>query len=145
MKLKINNIITIMLTYSIAIIMILNCNSIFVAGLNSNSINKIELEILIVAVILLIIIKSNDVNWYSYIICITGLIVYLVIYLLVQPNKEAISSGFIYIIRFLLMFSLAYTMYKFKKIPNIFYSYCNVMVVIACVSLFFGYLELICI
>ena len=125
-------------TYIIAIIMVLDSNSIYSKSIYSSSLSKIEFIILIVAISTLIILSNNiNKNWKNYLLITSILFGYIFIYVLLQRNRIAIFTGITDLGKFILMFSLAYLVYKNSKKPFLMTAYCNVVFIVAIVSLIF--------
>lgn len=125
-------------TYIIAIIMVLDSNSIYSKSIYSSSLSKIEFIILIVAISTLIILSNNiNKNWENYLLITSILFGYIFIYVLLQRNRIAIFTGITDLVKFILMFSLAYLVYKNSKKPFLMTAYCNVVFIVAIVSLIF--------
>lgn len=125
------------INYIIAFMIILNCNSIFTAGLQAGKLFWMNLYILIGGFIsLLLLNKLHNIDR-NYVIIISVLLVYILMYLLLQRSKTDGTSNLIYLIVFLTLFSLSYIEYRHCKVPQIFTAYCNIVFVIALISIFF--------
>ncbi|MGJ0684409.1 hypothetical protein ACR74D_05095 [Lactobacillus johnsonii] len=118
--------------------MVLDSNSIYSKSIYSSSLSKIEFIILIVAISTLIILSNNiNKNWENYLLITSILFGYIFIYVLLQRNRIAIFTGITDLVKFILMFSLAYLVYKNSKKPFLMTAYCNVVFIVAIVSLIF--------
>ena len=118
--------------------MVLDSNSIYSKSIYSSSLSKIEFIILIVAISTLIILSNNiNKNWKNYLLITSILFGYIFIYVLLQRNRIAIFTGITDLGKFILMFSLAYLVYKNSKKPFLMTAYCNVVFIVAIVSLIF--------
>ncbi len=125
-------------TYIIAVIMVINCNSIYSKSIYANTISKVSMVTLLGSIVILSYLNRNsNIDWDIYIVLTILLSLYVFIYVLIQRNRAAFSVGINDLVKFILMFSLAYLVYKNTKSPLIIEAYCNVVVVIAAVSLFF--------
>lgn len=126
------------LTYVIAIIMIINCNSMFITGIHSGVVNKLSLLLMLISVSCLIYINElQNVNLSIFFSMTSFLVAYIVLYIILQRNNTAIKSGVVDLVKFIMMFSLVYLVYKTKRYPYLFKAYCNIIVIIALISLLF--------
>lgn len=122
----------------VIIIMIYDCNSIFTAGTHSNILNRLTSYIMILSVLILITLSYNStIEISQYIINVSIITIYLIIYILIQRNQGAFQFGFTYLIRFILMFSLAYFVCQNHEITLFINIYINLITLIAIISLFF--------
>lgn len=128
------------ITYVIAIIMIINCNSIYTVSVDPTLLNRFNLFTLIISVALLVWLHGfNNVELNKYIVTGGILSVYIMLYILIQRNHAVIQGGILELLKFLLIFSLVYLVYRTVAVPRIFQAYCNVVSLIALVSLFFWF------
>lgn len=138
LKFNIRSLLIIILTYIIAFIMIINCNSIFMASVNPAPINRTSLFAMVLSSIGLILLQKNNGQKIKRYVVISGiLIIYILIYILIQRNQTVINTSVKELFKFILMFSLAYLVYRTSKIPSIFKAYCNEVSIIALISLIF--------
>lgn len=124
--------------YIIVIIMIYDCNSIYSAGIHSYVLNKLTLYLMIFSVGILLIVNYNStIPMSRYIMSMSMLSIYLVVYLILQKNQRAINFGISYLVKFLLMYSLAFFICHNNKVDVFIKIYVQLIFLIAVVSLFF--------
>ena len=143
--------INLILTYIITLVMILDCNSIFITGSHFQLFNRIGMIAMLVSVgILIYNFHPSQSAWQHYAIIGIIISVYVIAYAIFsyyQKFPSDIKLILSILLKFLIVFSLVELIYKNQGIPSIFASYVNVIFIIAIISIFFwffgSYLHLI--
>lgn len=129
------NRLNIILQYILAFFIILESRSVFSRFIDGN-LEKIFTGIIVLTLLLIILLN------YSYKVKKRGIIflgfylIYIMIFLFVNVNNYQGKFLTIFLILFPLLF-LLFEVYEKKELENVFKAYVNIMIVIACISLFF--------
>ena len=133
--------INLILTYIITIIMILDCNSIFITGSHFQLFNRISIIAMLISVgILIYNSHPSRLAWRHYAVIGMIITIYVMIYALFshyQRFPSDIKLVLSILLKFLIIFSLVELLYKTQTFPSIFASYINVIFIIALISIFF--------
>lgn len=136
---KVISIITKLLGYIIAMIMIINCNTIYITSYNFEILNKILFPILVISGVIYAICnifkyKLKIDNTFLIGIGVAG---YLCIYILLSALFSSNLIGIRLILYFVIFFVLAWTEKDEKQLPAILKAYINIMFLLAVISIFF--------
>lgn len=127
------------LSYVIAAIIILNCNTVYITSNNFEILNKIILPILIVATIIYTfcsILKYN-LKFDKTLLLGIGVTGYISIYIILSAALSSNLIGLRIILYFIIFFMLAWVEKNEAQLSNILIAYIKLMFLIALVSIFF--------
>lgn len=129
---KINKLANI-LSYIIAIIIIFNCNTVYISSSNFTLFQKLQFPAMICVSLIYIFIQIKIYNLYIDECFLFGIIVsiYISLFLLFRVSRTTVFSNFKIIISFFIVFLLVWSERKKVGLPQVLKAYINVIVVIA--------------
>lgn len=127
------------LSYIIAIIIIINCNTIYITSNDFPFFNKTVFYILIITVALYIIcnIKKYNLKLDRTFLIGIGITGYLSVYVILSAIFSSNLNGIRNILYFLIFFSLVWVEKDKSPLPDILVAYINLMFFVALISIFF--------
>lgn len=136
---KIISLIIKLLSYVIAALIILNCNTVYITSNNFEIFNKIILPVLVVATIIYTfcsVLKYN-LKFDKTLFLGIGLAVYISIFVVLSAALSSSLIGLRIILYFIIFFVLAWTERNKTELSNILIAYTKLMFLIALISIFF--------
>lgn len=129
---KINKLANI-LSYIIAIIIIFNCNTVYISSSNFTLFQKLQFPAMICVSLIYIFIQIKIYNLYIDECFLFGIIVsiYISLFLLFRVSRTTVFSNFKIIISFFIVFLLVWSERKKVGLPQVLKAYINVIVAIA--------------
>lgn len=127
-----------MLSYLLAIIIILNCNSVYITSSNFDFIKKILTPLMLIIAITYIFccINLNNLKVDNSLIIGIVIALYLGIFFILNNKDNSIFSGGGIIVNFVIFFLLVWVE-KDSRFPKILRAYVNIMSIVAGISIFF--------
>ncbi|MCT3602863.1 polymerization and export protein [Lactobacillus acidophilus] len=128
-----------LLSYIIAIIIIFNCNTVYISSSNFTLIQKLQFPLLICVSWIYVFIRAKISHIYIDRSFILGIVVsvYLSLFLFFRTSNSTIFSNFKLIITFFTIFSLVWSEKSVTHLSRILKAYVNIITVIAAVSIVF--------